>query len=277
MKTITEETEASRALIDLVLDETATSARHEVRETIDIVRRAMRPVTRTVGVNEDGRATTHLVTRQGLGPLETDHGLFWEYKFNVEDEWCEYTALVRAPLDNETLNPSFSNPERILLRIDSACETGQLFDDLTCDCRDQLKQAMASVERAGEGIIICIPNQDGRGHGLTFKLGTLWLQRALGMNTVEAAALLNDGKPIDVRTYAGVVAVLKALGIGTNHGLALMSNNPAKCSILRENGYVIETVPHVIEPTEHTRHHLVAKGRCLGHTNLVTAHGDIAE
>lgn len=271
-------TSQGQDLCDVVLpfissDEELDTRNHALT-MIDLAQRSMRPFSKTIVVHENGQEQSFTVTRLGVGPLLTSQGHFWEYKFTIDDQWCEYTALVQAKLNANTLLPIFSNSHRVLVRLDSGCETGQLFGDITCDCAEQLKCAMTVIDEAGEGIIICIPRQDGRGKSTQFKLATLWLQNKLGLNTVQAASLLAEGKPIDVRTYAGAIAVLKFLGCSESMRFAVLTNNPHKLDVFAENGFDAEAVPHVVATTEHTCHHLEAKGRCLGHTNLMDRQKD---
>lgn len=164
----------------------------------------------------------------------------------------------------------FKNKDQLVLRIDSGCETGQVFGDLTCECNDQLYLALETLEEVGEGMLINIPCQDGRGMGLTFKLATLWIQDMLGVNTVEAASLLVPGGVIDVRTYSGVICILKFFGISTTCWINLATNNPKKADVFAENGYMMaDYIPVVIEPNEYTKAHLQAKQDHLGHKGLI--------
>jgi len=129
---------------------------------------------------------------------------------------------------------------------------------------------MKTIEQVGEGMIINIPRQDGRGMGLTFKLATLWIQDVLKVNTVESATLLAPGGVIDVRTYSGVICILKFFDIPENRKINLATNNPEKAKVFAENGYtVVDYTPIVIEPNEHTELHLKAKQEYLGHRGLV--------
>lgn len=250
------------------------NTRNHALSMIDFAQRSMQPSSQTIVVRENGHMLSFTITRQGVGPLLTSQGQFWEYKFAINDQWCEYTALVNAKLNVKTFQPIFSNYQRILIRLDSGCESGQLFGDLTCDCAAQLKCAMTVVDEAGEGIIICIPRQDGRGKSTQFKLATLWLQNKLGLNTVQAASLLAEGQAIDIRTYAGAIAILKFLGCCETTRFTVLTNNPRKLDVFAENGFDAKAVPHVVAATEHTCHHLEAKGRCLGHTNLLDRQKD---
>jgi len=174
---------------------------------------------------------------------------------------------VKSTLDNGRFHPVFQDPTKLVIRTDSGCETGQMFGDLTCECGEQLLLAMEAIRETGEGMIINIPRQDGRGMGLPFKLGTLWLQEALGVHTVESASMLAPRGVIDTRTYSGVVAILRFFGIPESCEINLATNNPKKAEVFRENGYRLndEFMPVIAEPTEYTRAHLDAKRKFLGH------------
>jgi len=247
----------------------------EVETFLSVVCNGMLPEARVIDVAENGERRYYTVERRGVGPLQTANGLFWQFDFSIDDFWEKYSVLVMAELDPKTLMPVFRDPTKLVLRTDSGCETGQMFGDLTCECGDQLHLAMKAISEVGEGMIVNIPRQDGRGMGLPFKLGTLWLQRALGVTTVESAAMLAPGGVIDVRTYAGVVAVLRFFGIPESRQIHLATSNPKKCGVFTENGYHLhdQFVSVVVEPTEHTRAHLDAKRDHLGH-QLGGAGGD---
>lgn len=246
------------------------AAAYDVEEVLAAAKRFMTPATRTFTVVERGLSRNLIVTRRGIGPITTDAGRFWECLYNVNDEWGEYVVILKADLDCSG-NPIFHHRTHLHLRIDSGCQTGQLAGDVTCECRQQLELAQARIEREGEGLVICIPKQDGRGRGLDFKLGTLLLQDYCKLDTVDAAeTLAADGK-IDTRTYGGAVAILKFLGCDSSFGFALLTNNPKKMSVFAENNLQYDSVPIIVPPTEHTLRHLIAKESRLGHHGLVSA------
>lgn len=242
-----------------------------IDEVVDLVRMGMLPVPKRISVSEEGQRRYYFVERRGVGILQTKFGDFWLYTFRIEDAWMDYYVAVRAELNPETLNPVFSYPDRrIVLRIDSGCATGQIFGDLTCDCQEQLDQTLASICQIGEGMVINIPKQDGRGMGLSFKLATLWVQEKLGVDTIESAALLSPDSVIDARTYSGVIAILKFFDIPLDVQIELATNNPQKKNVFPENGYTVnKTLPVVTKPTPHTIRHLLAKQEQLGHKGLV--------
>ena len=241
----------------------------EVARYVEQAKRSMIPLGRQVGVVEGGQTQWFIVTRRGVGIILTDYGRFHQFDFNVGDQWGKYSVLFYGEVTDD-FAPVFRNPELLLMRIDSGCETGQVFGDRTCECREQLKLVMKTIAARGEGVIINIPFQDGRGLRLPFKLATLRLQAQLRLNTVEAAHAIAPNGVIDIRTYGGVIGILKFFEIPTTMQINLATNNPHKAGVFAENGYTVsDFTPVVIPPTEHTKEHLQAKQNHLGHIDLV--------
>lgn len=242
-----------------------------VERAIEEAKRSVVKTQRTIAVREKGKVHPLLVSRLGVGPLEIDGaGVFELFDFDIDDPWRKYSVLVRSDL-GENFRPSIFPLGPVLMRVDSGCETGQLFGDRTCECKNQLVEALVRIHEHGSGMVINIPRQDGRGMGLPFKLATLRLQRDLGVDTVESGALLDPNKSRDIRTYAGVVAILKFFGATEDTPLRILTNNPKKLAIFQENGFKdVQPVGIVIEPTEHTERHLKAKQDELGHVGLVS-------
>lgn len=242
----------------------------EVKQAITHIRQGAKPLHKQFSVKEDGSERQYTVIRQGVGSLNTSYGLFWQFDFFVNDRWKKYSVVVYGKLSAD-FTPEFENPNKILLRIDSGCESGQKFGDVTCDCRDQLMLAMKEIIKVGEGVVINIPHQDGRGMGNHFKLATLSLQEQLRLTTVEAASVMTDAGKIDKRTYAGVIAILRFFRISQKCEIGLATNNPYKLNVFKENGYrAVVRVSAVIPPTYHTRRHLESKQLYLGHKGLVS-------
>lgn len=229
-------------------------------------RAAMVPLSRAVQVSDGGIAKQLTVTRRGVGPIQTPYGNFYQIHFTVEDRWRDYHVIVCCRSLGTDFTPIFKAPGELLLRIDSGCCTGQIYHDGTCECREQLLAAMQRIHEEGEGLVICIPTQDGRGMGVDFKLATLLLQKRRGDDTYDAATAIAGHRQIDVRTYAGAVAILRYWSIPAQGKLRLLTNNPEKMMVLHENGYLNQNhVPLVIPPTPLTERNLIAKRDKLGH------------
>ena len=206
------------------------------------------------------------VIKTGIGPIKTKYGNFYQMVFKVKDENLSYFVVIKSDIDKNSMLPVFNENEDIFLRIDSGCVSGQVFHDLNCDCREQLEIAMEKLSREKQGLIIHIPNQDGRGKGTDFKLATLYLQEQIGINTIEAFTLLekdNRLENLDCRKYEGAVTILKFLDIKSR--IIMGTNNPLKLKTLEENGFEVKQEPILAEVTAFTARHLEAKKKALGH------------
>lgn len=147
-----------------------------------------------------------------------------------------------------------------LVRIHSACLTGDAFGSVRCDCGPQLRHAIDLLAATAGGLLIYLPADEGRGIGLVEKIRAYALQDA-GLDTVEANRAL--GFPADLRDYAGAVAVLRARAVLR---LRLLTNNPHKVRALEAAGIrVEERVAHEVGRAEANRDYLATKKHVLGH------------
>lgn len=160
-----------------------------------------------------------------------------------------YAIVVGAPdLNNSPL-----------VRIHSACYTGDLLASLRCDCRDQLHEAIHFMAENGGGVVLYLM-QEGRGIGLVNKLRAYDLQ-ARGLDTVEANEYL--GFADDARPFKAASSMLKKLNISS---VRLLTNNPRKVKGLEEERIkVTERVDHVMQAHEHNDQYLQTKFSRLGH------------
>ncbi|CUH40695.1 GTP cyclohydrolase-2 [Jannaschia seosinensis] len=125
----------------------------------------------------------------------------------------------------------------VLVRLHSACFTGDVLGSLKCDCGPQLHAAMDAMAGAGAGILLYL-NQEGRGIGLANKMRAYDLQDQ-GFDTVEANHRL--GFEDDERDFRLGAALLGRLGIDA---VRLMTNNPRKIEMMAAQGIrVAERVP----------------------------------
>jgi 3,4-dihydroxy 2-butanone 4-phosphate synthase/GTP cyclohydrolase II len=148
----------------------------------------------------------------------------------------------------------------LLVRLHSACLTGDAFGSLRCDCGPQLRQAMRRIAAEGRGVLLYAAGHEGRGVGLVSKLQAYMLQDE-GHDTVDANHRL--GLPVDSRDYREAAQVLQAAGIRSSR---LLTNNPAKASALDREGVLVESL--VALPTApHLRNHryVQTKQQRLGH------------
>ena len=153
-------------------------------------------------------------------------------------------------------------PERsepILVRLHSACFTGDVLGSLKCDCGAQLRGALDQMGQTGQGVLLYL-NQEGRGIGMANKMRAYSLQDE-GFDTVEANHRL--GFEDDERDFRIGASILKEMGI---HDIRLMTNNPAKILMMEKNGVKVhERVPLVLGENPVNAHYLATKARKSGH------------
>jgi 3,4-dihydroxy 2-butanone 4-phosphate synthase/GTP cyclohydrolase II len=147
----------------------------------------------------------------------------------------------------------------VLVRVHSACLTGDALHSLRCDCGSQLEAAMRAVAAEGEGIIVYM-QQEGRGIGLLNKMKAYHLQDE-GLDTVEANQKL--GLAPDLRDYGIGAQILKELGL---RRIRFMTNNLTKVVGLQGFGLeIVERVPIEIPPNGHNERYLKTKREKLNH------------
>src|SRR6266536_407421 len=146
----------------------------------------------------------------------------------------------------------------VLVRLHSACLTGDVFGSRRCDCGDQLKLAIARIKHAG-GIILYL-DQEGRGLGLANKMRAYRLQDS-GLDTVDANVTL--GFEDDERDYRIAARMLQLLGC---RRVVLLTNNPAKLDGLAGAGIeVCGCMPLHAPVNAENRRYLTAKAVRAGH------------
>ena len=149
--------------------------------------------------------------------------------------------------------------EDVLVRVHSACLTGDALHSLRCDCGGQLEKAMTRIAEEGEGILVYM-QQEGCGIGLLNKMKAYHLQDE-GLDTVEANQRL--GFAPDLRDYGIGALILKDLGLSS---IRFMTNNLTKVVGLQGFGLKItERIPLEIEPNGENKRYLQTKKEKLNH------------
>jgi len=154
-------------------------------------------------------------------------------------------------------NPNLSTI--VPVRVHSACLTGDVFGSRRCDCGDQLRLALAAIDKFGGGIILYLP-QEGRGIGLANKMRTYRLQDA-GFDTWDANTLL--GFDDDERDYGIAASMLRMLNCTR---IVLLTSNPAKLDGLASAGIEIAGRTPLDAPIKaENRRYMTAKAARSGH------------
>ena len=186
-------------------------------------------------------------------PLRTEMGLelmMGSYVTKKRDK-TEHALIYKGNIQN----PS----EPILLRINSACYTSDIFGCQRCDCNWQLKKSIYMIHEKG-GLIIYHFHHEGRGIGFTNKLRTYLVMDKQHTTTSDAFEQL--GFNPDYREFLSSVAILKDLEI---ESVRLLTNNPKKKEILINNEIdVIEMIP-LINKQEHLQDYLISKKHQFQH------------
>jgi GTP cyclohydrolase II len=153
--------------------------------------------------------------------------------------------------------PDFSKPA--LVRLHSACLTGDVFGSRRCDCGDQLKLSVKRLQEMGGGIVLYLA-QEGRGLGLANKMRTYQMQDD-GLDTVDANHRL--GFDDDERDYGTASRMLQMLNC---RRVVLLTNNPAKLKGLAQSGIEIAgRMPLEAPINSDNRRYLAAKAARAGH------------
>ena len=192
-----------------------------------------------------------LVEKIAQAKLPTGYGGFIAFGYLDKLEGNEYVALVKGKV---------RGAKNVLVRVHSACLTGDVFHSLRCDCNEQLQASLRKIEGAGKGVLLYIPHHEGRGIGILNKLRAYELQEN-GKDTVEANAAL--GLAVDKREYGAGARILRDLGLTT---IRVLTNNPKKLKGLEGFGLKItEQVPIRTTPNRHNRRYLQTKKEKMGH------------
>jgi len=182
--------------------------------------------------------------------LPTPFGEFRLRAYENEIDELTHVALVMGEPEGK---------DDVLVRVHSACLTGDALHSLRCDCGEQLESAMRIIAEEGEGVIAYM-QQEGRGIGLLNKMKAYHLQDE-GMDTVEANQKL--GLAPDLRDYGVGAQILKDLDL---RRIRLLTNNLTKVVGLRGFGLEItERVPLEIEPNGYNERYLKTKREKLNH------------
>jgi 3,4-dihydroxy 2-butanone 4-phosphate synthase/GTP cyclohydrolase II len=173
------------------------------------------------------RRTERLVEFKASTRLPTQHGVFTAHGFRSVLDGREHIALVMGDVAGRGLAPA-------LVRVQSECLTGNVFESARCDCGPRLQRALQMVAEEGRGVVLYLRGRESHGIGLMQELHARHPQDA-GADTVDA------------RDYGVGAQILGDLGV---RRMRLLTNNPVKRIGLEAYGLeVAETVRLAIRDT----------------------------
>ena len=147
-----------------------------------------------------------------------------------------------------------------LVRIHSACFSGDVLSSLHCDCGEQLQYALEQLAQHG-GVLLYM-QQEGRGIGLFNKIKAYAVQQDQGIDTYAANRKL--GFADDMRNYALCAELLRTLGL---EYITLLTHNPQKAQQLNKYGVTVKsTAPIPVVPNPFNQSYLLCKQNQRGHT-----------
>jgi GTP cyclohydrolase II len=177
-------------------------------------------------------------------------------------EACEFVVFRGGDALRNQIAVIIGRPDpagAVLLRIHSACLTGDLFGSLKCDCGGQLRGAVGHMAEAGGGVLLYL-DQEGRGNGIANKIHAYGLQHQ-GYDTYDADEIL--GFEHDHRSFDSAASMLRELGFTR---VRLMTNNPHKIQALEEAGLdVVATQRIIARANGHSEGYIAAKRDKAGH------------
>jgi 3,4-dihydroxy 2-butanone 4-phosphate synthase/GTP cyclohydrolase II len=197
------------------------------------------------------RVREKLVELEQVVKLPTEYGDFDLHLYRAKLDGMHHLALVKGKIDKN---------KATLVRVHSECLTGDVFGSRRCDCGSQLHAALRQISEEGNGVLVYMRHQEGRGIGLAAKIHAYKLQEE-GLDTVEANAKL--GFPNDLRDYGLGAQILFDLGV---RKFRFLTNNPKKVVGLEGYGIqMVEQVPIRSEANPHNEKYLETKKTKMGH------------
>lgn len=189
-----------------------------------------------------------MIEKVDSASLPTKYGDFKILGYKA-DSGEEYIVLAKGDVAGDD----------VLVRVHSACLTGDVFHSRRCDCGNQLEMSIREIDEEKRGVIVYIASHEGRGIGILNKVKAYHLQDD-GLDTVDANTAL--GFEADLRDYSQVVEILKDLNVSS---VRLLTNNPAKVKGFDGSGIKVTRIPIVIPKDKITESYMETKKNRMGH------------
>ncbi|SFT82360.1 GTP cyclohydrolase II /3,4-dihydroxy-2-butanone 4-phosphate synthase [Geodermatophilus amargosae] len=191
--------------------------------------------------------------------MPTRPGVLTAVGYIDQQSGTEHLALV-AGLGADGHLP---DGDDVLVRIHSACLTGEVLSSSRCDCGPQLDASIEKIATAGRGVVVYLRGHEESGTGLLATLRACSLQDR-GLDTVEAGT--RHGMPVDARHRQAAADILTDLAARrvrlltddlaevtalSGHGIHVSARLPLAVGAPRDNVRLLAT------RRDRTGHHLV--------------------
>ena len=151
--------------------------------------------------------------------------------------------------------------ENLLVRVQSACALGDLFESKWCDCALQWKESKRLMFDEPAGLLIHAFDQHGKGVGLHnhYKLYAEGQKRNQEILT-ETFDFLN--LKYENRDYSDIAEILKFYNLSK---IRLLTNDPERIRFFEKSGFKVERVPLQPPVNEYNKEELKIKKERFGH------------
>ena len=151
--------------------------------------------------------------------------------------------------------------ENPLIRIQSACALGDLFESKWCDCALQWKESKRLMFDEPAGLLIHAFDQHGKGAGLHnhYRLYAEGQKRNQEILTETFDFL---GLKYENRDYSEVSEILKFYNLSK---IRLLTNDPERIKFFEQNGFKVERIPLQPSVDYYNREELRIKKEKFGH------------
>lgn len=140
---------------------------------------------------------------------------------------ARYTAFYKGDLNGA---------ENVLMRIQSACLLGRVWDFDDCDCQSQILRSYDLLEKEQKGLFVYCNDDHGKGVGLANHAMTLMVEKIKKLDEDSARAYLGLK---DSRDYKPIVVVINHFGI---RSIRILTDDPSKFNVFEQYSLPYEQV-----------------------------------
>jgi GTP cyclohydrolase II len=169
-----------------------------------------------------------MIVRLAERELKTKFGNFREILYY--DGQSESIALVMGDVEAQ---------ENVFCRIHSSCISAHVFNNIECECREEMETSQALIQQEGMGVIVYL-DQEGKGNGHLALMASIEHKKA-GFSQSEAYKKV--GYEADARSFRPAAEILTDLKVKS---VILLTNNPEKAEDLRRASIIVSDTKKIM-------------------------------